>query len=912
MPKPSHSNSLPFVAIASIASLAIVILSTFIVWNGRQESHALAETSVLNTAQVVAQQIESNLDDIDTQLQIMAGRYQDWQQLSDAELERLHDQARTELPFYKVALRFVVTDTQGDQIFNSARPKGDKKPLPNLADRVYFQKAKSGFSDLMFEGPVPAKLDKTWSVFMARRINGKNQSFQGVVIAVVPTEHLGHGFQSIDLGPNGVLNLRMTDLAQVVRYPHLEGAEKGVGNKNVSSAIKELMAAKPEADHYVYRAVAPIDGRERVYAYKKFDHSPFWMTVGQATKDFQSGWHTTALLLGLSTSLFVVMLLVGARRLDRQHGVLQQALSQRGDQLRDTENMLEQAQTVAKVGSWRAKPNAVDFSVSNETARLFNIPSNTITYPEWMARVHPEDQARVEQAWQQAAKSGSFDITYRIEVRGEVVWIHALGDFSFDAAGHPTGAIGTVQDVTQLETANAILRARTRDAEAATQAKSAFLAIMSHEIRTPLNALIGTAYLLNQTELSDAQRLDLTTIESSGKNLLALINDILDFSKIEAGELVLDPHAFSLAEIVRDLKLMFTRLTAEKGIVLDMPDLGGSELHTLVGDGNRLRQCLINLLSNAIKFTQHGRVALDVSVRASSPDATLRQRQVRFTVSDTGIGMSAEQVAKLFTPFTQADASTTRRYGGTGLGLSIVKRLAELMGGAVGVESHPGQGTQFWIDVPLTVAEQTLPDSPSITNRTLTRPLHILVAEDDDTDRAVLVRTANSFGWDVEGTHNGRAMVERVIERLDQGHPIDCIVLDWRMPTLDGLAALTELKQRLPERAMPSVIMVTAADLAELKAAAGQCQNIQPDSILTKPVAPSTLFNAVNEAVVAHGHDLDFVLGYTQVQSGQGQWLAGVRVCWRWTTAALTSTSWVASCRQRVPLPPCANLGRKL
>ncbi|MEY4752202.1 MAG: hypothetical protein RIQ60_4416 [Pseudomonadota bacterium] len=423
----------------------------------------------------------------------------------------------------------------------------------------------------------------------------------------------------------------------------------------------------------------------------------------------------------------------------------------------------------------------------------------------------------------------------------------------------------------EQERHEAQLRHALEAAEAASRAKGAFLATMSHEIRTPLNAVIGTAYLLAQSELSEPQRKDLLTIEAAGKNLLSLINDVLDFSKIEAGELLLDPHPFVLSDILRDLKLMFGRQAAGKGLALHLPEQASARLPVLVGDGNRLRQCLINLIGNAIKFTDHGEVEL--SVRFDAPPSPERPLRLRFTVRDTGVGMDAAQVQRLFAPFTQADVSTARRYGGSGLGLSIVSHLAGLMGGTVGVESTPGQGSRFWLELPFGVA-------PTAQAATAVPPggraLQVLVAEDDPTDRAKLVDMAKRFGWEVQAVAHGQAMVELVLQRRQLQQTVDCVLLDWRMPELDGLAALSQLRQRLgDDAAMPSVVMVTAADREALRAAAGAAA---PDSVLTKPVNASSLFNAVNQAAMAQGFAPEQLLACTQVRSELGRWLPGVRV----------------------------------
>lgn len=406
-------------------------------------------------------------------------------------------------------------------------------------------------------------------------------------------------------------------------------------------------------------------------------------------------------------------------------------------------------------------------------------------------------------------------------------------------------------------------------AERANHAKSAFLATMSHEIRTPLNAIIGSAYLLSLGTLTLEQRQDLEAIEASSKNLLALINDVLDFSKIEAGEITFDPHPFSLEEVFHELRAMFSSTAATKGLNFEIAELPDGIPLALLGDDNRLRQMLINLLGNALKFTTKGNVKLLVKIVETNEQN--KQLRLRFSVSDTGIGIPDKTLHNLFVPFSQADQSTTRVYGGTGLGLSIVKRLAELMGGSISVESILGQGSTFSLELPFGVTESI---KHIRMESNITRQIHVLVAEDNLIEQRLLMQMCGNFGWNVEAVDNGRDMIEKVMTRLNQNHPFDCIVMDWHMPVMDGLAALAELK-RMPDKRMPSVIMVTSQDIDRLTRAIADAR---PDSILVKPVEPSRLFNHVNEAVVAHSDNLGYLLSGTLIEPGHSHWLDGLRI----------------------------------
>jgi PAS domain S-box-containing protein len=440
----------------------------------------------------------------------------------------------------------------------------------------------------------------------------------------------------------------------------------------------------------------------------------------------------------------------------------------------------------------------------------------------------------------------------------------------YSAEGAVSHYIAVFTDFSEKKLYEKKLASAKEEAEKASQAKSAFLATMSHEIRTPLNAVIGSSYLLSQSRLTDEQREYIQTIESSSKNLLALINDVLDFSKIEAGEFAIESQVFSLADVLHDMRAMFSANAAAKGLQFVVSELPTELPPSLIGDDNRLRQILINLVGNALKFTTQGGVRIDLDVVAHvKQDKSLR---LRFSVVDTGIGIKEEALPNLFKPFTQADQSTSRIYGGTGLGLSIVNRLTELMGGHLGVESQYGLGTTFTVELPFDLSDDARQQAG--VDAHIAQQIHVLVAEDDPTGRQALMQMCGQFGWNVESVENGQDMLERVMARAGEKHAFDCIVLDWHMPVMDGLQALAELKKQLGQR-VPSVIMVTAHDTHVLNSA---MTDAKPDSVLVKPVEPSRLFNQVNQAVLAHNKGLDYLLSGTLIQSNPSHWLDGLRI----------------------------------
>ncbi len=659
---------------------------------------------------------------------------------------------------------------------------------PNDADLVRAALA-VGQSELAIGQPTRVGPADSWFVSVARLVVPRPGETPLVAVADLSLTELQRLYGRLDLGPNGAIGLLRSDGVILVRHPYVPDK---VGRSVAGGSL--MRAAAGAAGGTFDGTASPIDGVRRYGSFQRVSGAPLLVTTGVSRDETLAAWREgvqqdAAVVLGISAVL--VGLGFGLTRALVRH--------------RDLEAEARRAAGMLSAGEARYRLLAENTSelivlahddgrrsyVSPAVRRLLGYTPEEAVAMRLRDGVHREDLALlVTQARRLAAGEPQVSVVCRARHRtGAWVWVEgAFRRIPGAAPGEPA-IIATFRDVGERQRHARALEEARITAERASQAKTDFLASMSHEIRTPLNGVIGYAdLLLADRTLPGRHRRYVDRIAAAGGALLTVVDDILDFSRIEAGGIALAEVPFAPAALVDNAASIVRGLSEPKGLVLDV-SLDAAVPDWVRGDPDRLRQILLNLLNNAVKFTPAGRVAVRVEAEGGIEGGTLR-----FSVSDTGIGIAPEQHGRLFQRFSQVDGSIRRQYGGSGLGLAICKGLVELMGGTIGVASRPGAGSTFWFRVRLPACAAPAAEAAEGRPEPV-RPAHLLLVEDvpinQDLARAVL--EADGHSVDVAG--DGAAAIEAVRAR-----PYDLVLMDVQMPGMDGITATKVI------RAMPGPV----------------------------------------------------------------------------------------------------------
>lgn len=623
-----------------------------------------------------------------------------------------------------------------------------------------------------------------------------------------------------------------------VALPHVDSRRV----RKIASSLMLLETKHPAAQAAGIAGFSPPADYLPVENIMRALHSPPFDQVAPIT--WRDIWkqHRPLLILLLIALILVALLIMLLARRNRQWRLTSQTLDAERQRLRQV-----MAVTGEGLWEWDIANGRVSHNLS--WCKILGLGTDYLTHPvaRFSELLHDEDRTAVMARIQSClAGQGIYRSEHRMRhADGRYLWVFDQGDIvERDADGAPMRMLGSMTDITERKHNEQALHQAKIAAETANRIKSEFLANMSHEIRTPMNGVMGMTQLLLDTPLSEEQQEYARIIYDSANHLLTIINDILDFSKIEAGRLNIETVAMDLPETVRrTVELMATR-ARDKGLALDC-HIESAVPRWLAGDPVRLRQILLNFIGNAIKFTDTG--AVTVEVKTLQKDTTTVM--VAFEVRDTGIGISADKMQSLFSPFTQVDASMTRRFGGTGLGLSISRRLVELMGGKIGVASREGVGSAFWFHIPFPVAAQAAESTDATVYpvvQTAMRKGVILLVEDNPVNQILAVAMLSKHGHHVDIAENGEQAL-RILSR----RAYDLVLMDCQMPIMDGYEATRRLRAddspvlnpRIP------VIAMTASALIEDRR---RCLAVGMDGFISKPVKAADLQQSVARILEEH------------------------------------------------------------
>ena len=828
----------------------------------REQAVQKAELNTQNLAATLDQNIDSSVDKIDLALLSVTDELQrqlrEKGRYSDSSVEHL-------LLDYQQRLSGLITlrvaNANGDVVLG---PDVRKNNPHNVSDRAFFKTLRASSSaGLQISKPLMGRVSSVPLIAFVRRINLPDGHFGGVVVAAVHLEHFQKLLSSVGLGPRGVVALRDVDFGLVARHPPSPVKAAGtVGSQVIPPELAQAVALGKTLGTYTTGQTS--DGTERTVSFRRLADHRFTLLVGMASQDYLANWQaeraSTMIQLACVAALssLLTWLLWRAIQGQRNQAERSQALlrgASDGIHILDCDGkVLEASDSFCRMlGRERSEVIGMhvqqwdawfDHDVLLAGVARLTTESKLSTF---QTRLRRSDGQTLDVEvcgygvlfdGQRAVFASARDVTERRQAEQQIRRLNA----ELEQRVH--------QRTAELEQANAGLVHARDAAEAANRAKSAFLANMSHEIRTPMNGILGMAELLRRDDPTPQQEHRLDHIAAAGSHLLQVISDILDLSKIEADKFTLDLAPMDPRLLLDRVRVQIADRAQAKGLSLRLEM--GALPSQVAGDFTRLQQALLNLAANAVKFTQRGEVVLSAQVQNETAEGVLLKLEVR----DTGIGIDAAVLPRLFGSFEQADNSTTRQYGGTGLGLSITRELARMMGGDVGVESQPGVGSRFWFTVrlqrlrgELAPAVQSAGEGLSLDETLQSRHAgrRVLLAEDEPIGREVVVCLLEAVGLQVVCAADGQEAV-----RLAQAQHFDVVLMDMQMPLMDGPQAtrlirqanLAKQGQRLP------IVALTANVFTQDRAL---CEAAGMDDFLSKPVEPDALFAVLLKWLSATG-----------------------------------------------------------